>query len=76
MKRGVSNYSLTWMENGAKHEAVHFTKMDAVRDYINLLFSHVDHGRDISSLTFWECYTTWEKPAKNITSAVNKFLEG
>ena len=75
MKKGVLNYSLTWMEDGEKHEEIHFTKMEAVKSYLNFLCGE-SRNRNISSLTFWECYTTFEKPAKNITSAINKFLEG
>ena len=69
MKKGVMNYSLTWMEYGNNQEAIIFSKKEAVKMYIDLLSSH----GNISSLKFWECYTTM-KPAKDITTAVNRFL--
>lgn len=69
MKRGIMNYSLTWMENGNKREEIYFSKKSAVEAYLALFSPQ----RDISSLKFWECYTTM-KPAKDITTAVNRFL--
>ena len=73
MKKGVMNYSLTWMENDEEHEQLFCTKAGAIRAYIVLMYAHIEEGRNISSLKFWECYTTM-KPAKDITTAVNRFL--
>lgn len=69
MKKGILNYSLTWIEYGNDQEMIFFSKKEAVKTYVDLLSSH----RNISSLKFWECYAT-TKPAKDITTAVNKFL--
>ena len=80
MKKGVLNYSITWNQDGEKHEEIIFTKISTVQRYIDILFSDVDtrlsgKSSGISSLTVWEIYTTTPtKPAKNITSAINRFL--
>lgn len=80
MKKGVMNYSITWNQDGEKHEEIIFTKIATVQRYIELLFLDVDtrlsgKSSGISSLTVWEIYTTTPtKPAKDITSAINRFL--
>ena len=80
MKKGVLNYSITWNQDGEKHEEVIFTKIATVQRYIDLLFSDRDSRLSgkrsgISSLTVWEIYTTTPtKPAKDITGIINRFL--
>lgn len=69
MKKGILNYSITWVEYGNDQEMIFFSKKEAVKTYVDLLSAN----RNISNLKFWECYTT-TKPAKDITTAVNRFL--
>lgn len=68
-----NNFCITWMEDGQKNETVIFSKMDAIREYINLLFAHVDCGRDISSLKIFGV-TRRSFELEEITGTVNKFL--
>lgn len=68
-----NNFCITWMEDGQKNETVIFSKMDAIREYINLLFAHVDCGRDISSLKIFGV-TRRSFELEEITGIVNKFL--
>ena len=69
MKKGVLNYSITWVEYGNDQEMIFFSKKEAVKTYVDLLSAN----RNISNLKFWECYAT-TKPTKDITTAVNRFL--
>lgn len=68
-----NNFCITWLEDGRKNETVIFSKMDAIREYINLLFAHVDSGRDISSLKIFGV-TRRSFELEEITGTVNKFL--
>lgn len=68
-----NNFCITWLEDGQKNETVIFSKMDAIREYINLLFAHVDSGRDISSLKIFGV-TRRSFELEEITGTVNKFL--
>lgn len=68
-----NNFCITWTEDGRKNETVIFSKMDAIREYINLLFAHVDCGRDISNLKFFGV-TRRNFELEEITGIVNKFL--
>ena len=80
MKKGLLNYSITWKEDGANREECYFTKRSTVKRYIDLLDSDRDarlsgkHIAGISSLTVWEIYSRPDKPAQDITGAINKFL--
>ncbi len=67
------NFRITWMEDGQKNETVTFSKMDAIREYINLLYAHADCGRRISSLQIFGV-TRRRFELENITWTVNKFL--
>lgn len=68
-----NNFCITWMEDGQKNETVIFSKMDAIREYINLLFAHVDCGRNISSLKIIGITRNKYIP-EDITNVVNRFL--
>lgn len=69
-----NNFCITWMEDGKRNETVIFSKMDAIREYINLLYAHVDENRDISSLAIFGV-TRREYALENITESVNRFLD-
>lgn len=69
-----NNFCITWTEDGADHEKVIFSKMDAIREYINLLFAHVDCGRNISSLQISGVRVRGGYALEDITGSVNKFL--
>lgn len=87
MKKGVLNYSITWTEDGMQHEELHFTKRDTIKRYIDILDAELvariirdDRIKSrktsgISSLRVWEIYANPEKPAQDITSRINRFLE-
>lgn len=68
-----NNFCITWLEDGQKNETVIFSKMDAIREYINMLFVHVDCGRDISSLKIFGV-TRRSLELEEITGTVNRFL--
>lgn len=68
-----NNFCVTWMEDGQKNETVTFSKMDAIREYINLLYAHADCGRRISSLRIFGV-TRRNFELEDITGIVNKFL--
>lgn len=68
-----NNFCITWMEDGRKNETVIFSKMDAVREYIRLLFAHIDENRDISSLAIFGV-TRRDWALEDITGTVNRFL--
>ena len=79
MKKGVMNYSITWNQDGEKHEEIHFTKLAAIKNYIDLIFSDVEMRLDgkstgISSLKVWEIYTNPTTPAKDIPGKINAFI--
>lgn len=69
-----NNFCITWTEDGADHEKVMFSKMDAIREYINLLFAHVDSGRDISDLKILGARARGGYALEDITGTVNRFL--
>ena len=69
-----NNFCITWMEDGQRNETVIFSKKNAIREYINLLFAHVDENRNISSLAIWGV-TRREYALENITESVNRFLD-
>lgn len=68
-----NNFCITWIEDGRKNETVIFSKMGAIREYIKLLFAHVDENRDISSLAIFGV-TRRDYELEDITGAVNRFL--
>lgn len=68
-----NNFCITWTEDGRKNETVILSKPTAIREYINLLYAHVDHGRDISSLRIFGV-TRRSFELEDITGTVNKFL--
>ena len=70
MKKGVLNYSITWTEDGIFHEEVFYTKLETVREYLNMLSQT---GRGISSLKVWERPKAFI-PDRDITSRINEFL--
>ena len=79
MKKGVMNYSITWNQDGKKHENIYFTKMDAVRNYLNIMVCDLDRRLEgdsagISFLRIWEIYTDPTKQPEDITGRINKFL--
>ena len=79
MKKGDMNNSITWNQNGEKHEEIHFTKLATIKNYIDLLFSDVEMRLDgknagISSLKVFEIYTNPTTPAKDITGKINAFI--
>ena len=79
MKKGVLNYSITWNQDGEKHEEIYFTKMDTVRRYLNIMVYDLDQRLDgnstcINSLRVWEIYTAPTKQPEDITGRINKFL--
>lgn len=69
-----NNFCITWAEGGADHEKVIFSKMDAIREYINLLFARVDSGRDISGLKISGVRVRGGYVLEDITGTINKFL--
>ena len=68
-----NNFCITWMEDGTKKEICFFCKASAIREYIRLLYAHLDENRNISSLTIYGV-TVRDFRLENITSAVNRFL--
>lgn len=68
-----NNFCITWMEDGQNNETVLFCKMDAIREYIKLLFAYVDENRNISSLAIWGV-TRREYALEDMTDSVNRFL--
>lgn len=71
MKKGVLNYSVTYIENGSeKNEIICFTKQFAIKQYIDLIYSN----KDIALLSVWEHYKSPGRPSENITGKINKFL--
>ena len=79
MKKGVMNYSITWNQDGEKHEEIYFTKLATIKNYIDLIFADLDmrlNGKNagISSLKVWEIYTEPTTPAKDITGKINAFI--
>lgn len=77
MKKGVLNYSITFKADGGKFEEVILTKRDTIKRYIFILDYAAKAGEynGISELRVWEIYTNPEKPAQDITSRINRFLE-
>ena len=76
MKRGVLNYSMTWMQDGEKREELHFSKIRALKAYMDILtrFWDTPYSHDnISSLRLWEIYKSGR--IEDITGDVNRFLE-
>lgn len=79
MKKGVMNYSITWNQDGEKHEEIYFTKLATIKNYIDLIFVDLEkrlNGKSagISSLKVWEIYTEPTTPAKDITGKINAFI--
>jgi hypothetical protein len=77
VKRGLLNYSVSWNEDGRKHEECYFSKLSAIRAYINMIYRDRDdriEGKKsgISSLSVVEIYNTGH--AENITGKINRFL--
>ena len=70
-----NNFCITWTEDGRKNETVIFSKHDAIREYINLLFAHVDCGRNISSLKISGVRVRGGYALEDITGTVNRFLD-
>lgn len=68
-----NNFCITWVEDGRKNETVIFSKMDAIREYIKLLFARVDENRDISSLAIFGV-TRRDWTLEDITGTINRFL--
>lgn len=64
-----NNYCVVWKEDSAKREEIIFTKITAIKTYIDLLLS----GRDISELRIIGI-TKRDFKTEDITSAINKFL--
>lgn len=69
MKRGVLNYSMTWEQDGEKHEEIFPCKLSAIKAYLNKPCSH----DNISSLRLWETYKSGK--VEDITWKVNSFLD-
>lgn len=63
------NYCVVWKEDSTKKQEILFTKIIAVKTYIDLLLS----DRDISELRIIGITKKDFKP-EDITSAINKFL--
>lgn len=79
MKRGVMNYSITWNQDGEKHEEIYFTKLATIKNYIDLIFEDLEmrineKNAGISSLKVLEIYTNPKTPAKDITGKINEFI--
>lgn len=79
MKRGVMNYSITWNQDGEKHEEIHFSKLATIKNYIDLIYADVEMRLDeksagISSLKVFEIYTNPTTLAKDITGKINAFI--
>ena len=68
-----NNFCITWTEGGADHEIVIFSKIYAIREYLNLLFAREDSGLDISSLEIFGV-TRRRFELEDITGTVNRFL--
>lgn len=64
-----NNFCITWTEDGNKKEIIHFCKLDAIKEYINILTCE----RDVSSLKILGV-TRKNFIPEDITSTVNRFL--
>ena len=67
-----NNFCITWTEGGTAHETIIFSKMDAIREYINILCVPY-HERNISSLKIIGITRNKFIP-EDITNVVNRFL--
>lgn len=73
MKKGVLNYSMTWSQSGENHEEIYFRKLDLIAAYTQMLTQDNLIGK-ISALRLLEIPRA-DKPAKDITGSVNRFLQ-
>ena len=67
-----NNFCITWNEDGQKKEVILFSKMDAIKEYINILCVPY-YERNISSLKIIGITRNKFIP-EDITNVVNRFL--
>lgn len=75
MKRGILSYSITWNQNGEKHEEILFSKLSVIKAYVDMLTRHWNtayHNDGISALRLWDIRRNGT--TEDITEKVNKFL--
>ena len=74
MKKGVMNYSITYL-NTAKNTIeveIYYSKIELVKRYIYLVLGI----KNIASLKAFENYKNLKRDRKEITFELNKFLYG